>query len=107
MSLFKCTYGETKWHTILDKIVNNYNSNYHSTIKTSPKEIIKMDPGSNEIDEIKSRIKKRAIKHGDIDSTNAETSPKSNLPSFDQVGNKSKTTSCRHEIRTARPRTAD
>jgi hypothetical protein len=58
---------ETKWHTILPKIVENYNTNYHSTIKTSPDKIIDMEPNSNEIDEIKSRIKKRAIKHGDID----------------------------------------
>ena len=55
------------WKTTLMKALENYNGNYHSTIKTSPDSIMEMDADDDEIDEIKKRIEKRAIRHGDID----------------------------------------
>ena len=56
------------WSKLLStKIIKNYNSNHHSTIKTSPDEVAKMKPNGNGIKEIAELIKERAIRHGDID----------------------------------------
>ena len=52
---------------ITGKILKNYNSNYHSSIKTSPKQVIGMTLESEGIKEIAQDIKDRAIRHGEID----------------------------------------
>ena len=51
----------------IGQILENYNSNYHSSIKTSPKKVSEMEAGSPDIEEVAQHIKDRAIKHGDID----------------------------------------
>eukprot|EP01051_Picozoa_sp_SAG22_P007996 SAG22_NODE_586_length_8859_cov_4.706164_2_plen_431_part_00 len=60
---------EGDWHNLLKgKIIDNYNSNHHSTIDTSPNKIMRMNPNSNGIKSIENRIKDRSIKHGTIDN---------------------------------------
>eukprot|EP01050_Picozoa_sp_SAG11_P034838 SAG11_NODE_12477_length_701_cov_1.192691_1_plen_186_part_10 len=51
------------WVDIMDQIVENYNTNYHSTIRTSPEKVSEMTPGSPQIKEIKDRILKKAVKN--------------------------------------------
>jgi len=53
--------------TKVGQILKNYNSNYHSSIKTSPEKVVKMKKSDKEIKEIAQHIKDRAIRHGDID----------------------------------------
>ena len=53
--------------TKVGQILKNYNSNYHSSIKTSPEKVVKMKKNDKEIKEIAQHIKDRAIRHGDID----------------------------------------
>eukprot|EP01043_Picozoa_sp_COSAG02_P087476 COSAG02_NODE_24746_length_676_cov_0.377586_2_plen_93_part_00 len=54
----------TNWVETLTKyIIKNYNTNYHSTIQTSPEKIRDLTKDGPEIKEIKERILKKAIKN--------------------------------------------
>ena len=58
---------EQGWTNVFEIVTKNYNSNYHSTLKTSPISIKDYEPGGEEVDNIKDKLLKKAIKRDTVD----------------------------------------